>query len=298
MTRGKLPPQRWRSRAASAAAAPSSSAGTASESLPARTRSWSRTRSRRRTWHWLPRDGCPVVLMTACSPCSTAPRSPSLFPSGASRGTGACPSPPSVPGATRTPTSIPRWSLPATRRRRGRRPWARSRSPAPAGCRSSAFLPTDPVRAAFDAASPAIRIIAASQRPLARRRPAATGVDGLSAQRRKKLRQARRRLEAELDGPVVARDHVTDRAAAVERFLTLERAGWKGRAGTALVSGDGEAEMVREALLAAEHVQLWELGLEGGPPVAALLRSSPAVSRSISADRRRARRGVLPRDAA
>ena len=36
------------------------------------------------------------------------------------------------------------------------------------------------------------------------------------------------------------------------------------------MSGDGEAEMVREALLAAERVQLWELGLEGGPPVAAL----------------------------
>ena len=88
-----------------------------------------------------------------------------------------------------------------------------------AGWLSLERLPADgPVRAAFDAASPAIRIIAASQRPLARRRPAATGVDGLSAQRRKKLRQARRRLEAELDGPVVARDHVTDRAAAVERF--------------------------------------------------------------------------------
>lgn len=139
-----------------------------------------------------------------------------------------------------------------------------------AGWLSLERLPGDgPVRAALDAVSREVRLISSSQRPIARQRPGATATDALSAQRRKKLRQARRRLEAELGTPVAARDRAGD-AKAVDRFLALERAGWKGRAATAIANSDAEAEMVRTALAAAARVQLWELGTADGPPQAAL----------------------------
>lgn len=142
-----------------------------------------------------------------------------------------------------------------------------------AGWLSFERLPGDgPVRTALAAAAPgaALHVVAASSRPIARRRPGTSGDDRLSAQRRKKLRQARRRLEAQLGAPLSARDRAADRAPAIDRFLALERTGWKGRAGTALACAEGEAETVRAALAGARDVQLWELGADDGPPVAAL----------------------------
>lgn len=54
----------------------------------------------------------------------------------------------------------------------------------------------------------------------------------VSSRHRKELRRTRRLLEAEV-GSLVVRDHAGDEQAP-QRFLELERSGWKGRAGTAM----------------------------------------------------------------
>ncbi len=135
-------------------------------------------------------------------------------------------------------------------------------------------LPADgPVRAALDAAitrrGARTRVLTADARPMVHRRDEATYLEGrLSTQRRKALRKARRRLEAEL-GPLSVRDLAGD---GVEPLLALERAGWKGRAGTALASVPGDERFFRAAMGAAareQAVQGWVLEA-GGRPVAAL----------------------------
>lgn len=68
---------------------------------------------------------------------------------------------------------------------------------------------------------------------------------GLDSSRRKDLRRRRRRLEemgavlftSAVDGPALER--------GVDAFLTLERAGWKGRGGTALASRPATAVLAR-----------------------------------------------------
>lgn len=133
-------------------------------------------------------------------------------------------------------------------------------------------MPADgPVREALAAAAHqrGLLVLAEEERPVLLRRPQPTYLDGrLSAQRRKRLRRARRRLEAELGGPVAA-TRCADVSAATERFLVLEAEGWKGRAGTALASEAGGAAWLRAAV-ASGRPQLWELGRQGEPPVAAL----------------------------
>ena len=131
-------------------------------------------------------------------------------------------------------------------------------------------LPGDgPVRAALDAALPGgasqSRVLGQHERPVLRRRPEPTYLDGrLSGQRRKRLRRQHRNLEAAVGGALTVGDRAeTDLAGALERFLELERAGWKGQAGTALASRPDEAAFFREAMTAFARrgcAQLWELG--------------------------------------
>lgn len=111
------------------------------------------------------------------------------------------------------------------------------------------------------------------ERPVVHRRPAATYLDGrLSGQRRKNLRRQGRRL-AEALGPVTIRDRAAgDFDATLERFLALERAGWKGQAGTAVSSDPGHAAFFRAgmgALARAGRVQAWTL--EAGEETVAVL---------------------------
>jgi CelD/BcsL family acetyltransferase involved in cellulose biosynthesis len=131
-------------------------------------------------------------------------------------------------------------------------------------------LPGDgPVRSALDAALPGgssyARVLLQYERPVLRRRSEPTYVDGrLSSQRRKRLRRQGRNLEGELGGTLSLVDRAeTDVSGALERFLEIELAGWKGRAGTALASQPGEAAFFREAMTAFARrgrAQLWELG--------------------------------------
>lgn len=128
-----------------------------------------------------------------------------------------------------------------------------------------------PVGEALEAATGGrgLRVLGVQERPVLRRRERATYLDGrLSSQRRKRLRRGRRRLEAQLGGPV-ALTRCADVPAAVNRFLALERGGWKGRDGTALACDPGATAWFRSALAAGEP-QLWELGRPGRSPVAAL----------------------------
>jgi len=116
----------------------------------------------------------------------------------------------------------------------------------------------------------AVRTFATGERPML-----ASGLDAksyfeaaLSASTRKKLRQYRRRL-AEKGG--LETRHVTTPdavCAAFERFLALEAQGWKGRAGTALVS-DAKGVAVARAMIAAlardDAASVFSLELDGRP---------------------------------
>jgi CelD/BcsL family acetyltransferase involved in cellulose biosynthesis len=93
----------------------------------------------------------------------------------------------------------------------------------------------------------------------------------LSSSSRKKLRQHRRRLEEK--GALESRISVApgDVAQAFDDFLALENAGWKGRAGTALLCNDAEAALVRAMVAAlAERGGAWVHALrQNGNTVAA-----------------------------
>ncbi len=72
----------------------------------------------------------------------------------------------------------------------------------------------------------------------------------LSSGSRKRLRAKRRALEEQ--APLVLDIHTQSNAVAAgfERFMTLEAAGWKGRAGTALRQNEGDARYVGGVLRA------------------------------------------------
>lgn len=158
-----------------------------------------------------------------------------------------------------------------------------------------------PVRAAFGAALAERRLrpaaILAHRRPVVRRRPEPTYVDGrLSARRRKELRRQRRRLSADL-GAEVATTALpgTSLGAALEEFMTLEASGWKGREGTALASDPREAAFFRAAMEGAGRAgraRMWTLGA-GGEIVAGvcgIVSGSGLFHLKIAHDERRARR--------
>lgn len=98
-------------------------------------------------------------------------------------------------------------------------------------------------------------------------------LDHLSGQRRRRLRRARGRLEADgavafemLDAPEALRQ-------ALDEHVALEAAGWKGRAGTSL----GQ----RPAEVAFLHAALADLGTEGGVRIARLRRAGRTLASLI-----------------
>jgi len=96
------------------------------------------------------------------------------------------------------------------------------------------------------------------------RRPEATYLDGLSSSRRKELRRLSRRLDEQVDGGVATVDRAGS-PAAVDGFLTLERSGWKGQAGTAMSSDPAHARFLHEVCATfASAGRLELLALEGG----------------------------------
>lgn len=100
------------------------------------------------------------------------------------------------------------------------------------------------------------------QRAALQRRPRATYLEeALSGRRRKELRRLRRTLGEEAAGDVVTVDRSTD-PTAVDAFLELEDAGWKGELGTALASRHGDAEFFRQMCAA--------MGARGGLQILAL----------------------------
>jgi CelD/BcsL family acetyltransferase involved in cellulose biosynthesis len=68
--------------------------------------------------------------------------------------------------------------------------------------------------------------------------------EGMRAHHRRELRRLRRGLER-LVGAVPTTREVSSDPVASERFLALERASWKGRAGTAFASSPRHAEFFR-----------------------------------------------------
>jgi CelD/BcsL family acetyltransferase involved in cellulose biosynthesis len=86
----------------------------------------------------------------------------------------------------------------------------------------------------------------------------------LDSRRRRELRRQRRKLEEELGSPLRLRDRAHD-PTAVEAFLALEAAGWKGREGTALRTAGDEAFFVEStaAFAAAGRLQLLALEADG-----------------------------------
>lgn len=98
--------------------------------------------------------------------------------------------------------------------------------------------------------------------------PAAFHTGALDRKKRKDLSRLMRRLAEQ--GKVRHRVHADPSAAAgaLERFLDLERSGWKGRRGTALASQQERsrtAGAVIAGLAAAGHVRIDEIDVDGAP---------------------------------
>lgn len=109
------------------------------------------------------------------------------------------------------------------------------------------------------------------ERPLLR--PADAELANLGSKERQELRRRRRKLERER-GTLRLRD-VTGDPAAVERFLLLEHAGWKGEAGTSLASDERHANLFRSVFGDARPGggrTLWELVDGDGRAVAMATR--------------------------
>ena len=89
-------------------------------------------------------------------------------------------------------------------------------------------------------------------------------IGGLKSKRRSELKRQRRRLADHLDAEVVAVERNDDEA--IEAFLLLEAAGWKGSNETAMASNDGTARFFREVcsrLAAEERLLIRSLEAEG-----------------------------------
>lgn len=107
--------------------------------------------------------------------------------------------------------------------------------------------------------------------PLVKRRPSPTYLDDtLQGRTRRKLGQKRRNLERVLGAPLRLVDRGPE-PLAVERFLEMEVAGWKGRARTAMLSIPGEADRFRAVCAAfAAGNRLRLLSLEAGDTTVAM----------------------------
>jgi CelD/BcsL family acetyltransferase involved in cellulose biosynthesis len=75
-------------------------------------------------------------------------------------------------------------------------------------------------------------------------------VQTLGAKKVKELRRQRNRLADSGDVKFEVTNSGADASAALDEFLKLEAAGWKGARGTALAAREGDAAFVREAVLA------------------------------------------------
>lgn len=115
--------------------------------------------------------------------------------------------------------------------------------------------------------------LARGERPVVRRRPEPTYLDGLSRDRRKVLRRRRQQLAEEFGGEVRCTDRATtaaDLEAAIEGFLAMEAAGWKSDDGGAMACRPGHGDFFRDMcrrLAARGALQVWVLDV-GGRPVA------------------------------
>lgn len=90
----------------------------------------------------------------------------------------------------------------------------------------------------------------------------------LSSGTRKKLRQYRRRLGEKGAVTFTVADEPAAIRAALEDFLAIEAAGWKGREGTAILSNATEAAFMRGAVAALaddRRVSVMSLRLDGKP---------------------------------
>ena len=130
------------------------------------------------------------------------------------------------------------------------------------------------LRAAAAAAGHALAAIDTAERAVLRRESPRAGLAGLSPKGAKELRRQRRRLAER--GTLTygsARDGQALRDA-VEQFLALEAAGWKGAAGTALLARTGHTAFARTASRLLGRRGLWRvdsLALDGAPIAMALL---------------------------
>jgi CelD/BcsL family acetyltransferase involved in cellulose biosynthesis len=105
---------------------------------------------------------------------------------------------------------------------------------------------------------------ARTERAFLERRPAGDYLAHMRSHRRRELNRLGRRMAKELDGGL----SVTDEAgseAAVDRFLELERAGWKGRSDSALASAPAHEAFFRSVctdFFAAGRLQLLSLSVD------------------------------------
>jgi CelD/BcsL family acetyltransferase involved in cellulose biosynthesis len=124
---------------------------------------------------------------------------------------------------------------------------------------------------AFAAAGTTTILYAEWERAALFRRPQPTYLEeAMSAKRRKEMRRLRRTLERETGGPVQVVERSADASACTD-FLALERAGWKGEAGTALASTAAGAAFFRSMCAGLEadgRIQL--LALQAGERTVAM----------------------------
>jgi CelD/BcsL family acetyltransferase involved in cellulose biosynthesis len=95
----------------------------------------------------------------------------------------------------------------------------------------------------------------------------------MPAKRQRELRRQRRRLD-ELGTVTLAEADSSDMAAALEDFLALEAAGWKGRAGTAAMQNEDVLHFVRRAVAGLER--------EGKASVHRLLLNGQAIAATVT----------------
>lgn len=114
---------------------------------------------------------------------------------------------------------------------------------------------------------PRARAVRQHDRPVVLRRPEPTYLDDRLGRRSRKAlrRQARRLAEALGQQPQLVDLAREGRGAeGVERYLAVEAAGWKGRAGTALACDERTAALLRRlcgAFEAGGRLQVWALGV-------------------------------------
>ena len=132
--------------------------------------------------------------------------------------------------------------------------WARCAEPRASGLVIRSLPAEGPTAAVLAAAAEHLRLevvtLDAWSRAVLRHPsdPGRAGLDAVSAKGAKELRRQRRRLAD--GGPLATAGAPADGALdeALETFLALEAAGWKGAAGTALLLAPGRADFARAAV--------------------------------------------------